>query len=103
MGYRAFIDGLIDEGVMPGSEEMGRREDEWRRSRANSMNPPSAEAMLAPDRPGPFGGGAPETILEPLIANRPGPFGGGGDNDLSERLLGFGRKKRRTQYRRKRC
>ena len=101
MGYRAFIDGLISEGVRPGSEEMGRREDEWRRSRANSMNQPSAEAIAAllpplsaPAARGMFGGG---------YSASPGTFGGGdslpvggpggGDlfnNDLSERLLGFG-------------
>ena len=53
MGYRAFIDGLISEGVRPGSEEMGRREDEWRRSRANSYNPPSSDvAAAAPSGPG---------------------------------------------------
>jgi hypothetical protein len=93
MGYRAFIDGLIEEGIKPGSEEMGRREDEWREARArrNLYNPPGAPigTMLPPLRApqrGMFGGGD-QSVSLPVG----GPGGGNPfNNDLSERLLGFG-------------
>jgi hypothetical protein len=93
MGYRAFIDGLIEEGIKPGSEEMGRREDEWREARArrNVYNPPDAPigTMLPPLRApqrGMFGGGD-QSVSLPVG----GPGGGNPfNNDLSERLLGFG-------------
>jgi hypothetical protein len=94
MGYRAFIDGLIAEGIRPGSEEMGRREDEWRARRAaasGSYNPPDAPmgTMLPPLRAparGMFGGGD-QSVSLPVG----GPGGGNPfNNDLSERLLGFG-------------
>jgi hypothetical protein len=94
MGYRAFIDGLIAEGIRPGSEEMGRREDEWRARRAaasGSYNPPDAPMgtvlppLRAPAR-GMFGGGD-QSVSLPVG----GPGGGNPfNNDLSERLLGFG-------------
>jgi hypothetical protein len=95
MGYRAFIDGLIAEGIRPGSEEMGRREDEWRdaRARRNSYTPPEPIGTMLPPLRAPargmFGGGDAYRSSVSLPVGGPGggnPF----DNDLSERLLGFG-------------